>query len=47
LFIFSSGRTTGYSKDHQVCSQKISGATTYRDFTANIEGQQNVELTKK
>jgi hypothetical protein len=35
------------SKDHLFAVQKISEATTYQDFTANIEGQQNVELTKK
>jgi membrane fusion protein (multidrug efflux system) len=43
------GRTTGYTGPAKFAVKKITteDATTYRDFTANIEGQQNVEIRPK
>jgi multidrug efflux pump subunit AcrA (membrane-fusion protein) len=48
LLILSSwqGRTTA-TTGPQVCSPKNTTEDTYRDFTANIEGQQNVEIRPK
>jgi membrane fusion protein (multidrug efflux system) len=43
------GRTTGYIQGPAKFAVKktTEDATTYRDFTANIEGQQNVEIRPK